>query len=333
MAFAIKDRVQETTTTIGTGTITLAGAVAGFQSFAAIGDGNTTYYCIAHTTADEWEVGIGTYSSSGSTLTRSTILSSSSAGSVVNFTSGTKNVFCTYPASRSVIEDSVGVVTMPGWATLPAGTTSFAPLTFQSGSNLTTAAVGSVEYDGKVFYATPQSTQRGIISGMQFFRLNSSLAGADVSTAQNVFGVGVTLSSSTVYYFDGVYALSKTAGTTSHTTGIGFGGTATVNNIAYWAQAGSINTTAFVQTTQAASFQYFVQTTSNTVLNGAQAAATTIRQYRVSGSVSVDAGGTFIPQYTLSAAPGGAYTTAAGSYFLIYPIGAAGSNTSVGTWA
>ena len=198
---------------------------------------------------------------------------------------------------------------------------------------LSTASAGIMEYDGRVPYFTPLGTQRGVVPGMQYYRLDSALAGSNVNTAQNVFGVGVTLSSSTVYYFDGIYALSKTAGATSHTTGIGFGGTATVNNIGYWAQAGTINTTSFVDTSNGQSFQYYIQTVSNTVLNGAQAAATTIRQYRVSGTVSVNAGGTFIPQYTLSAAPGGAYTTAAGSWFMIYPIGASGSNISVGTWA
>jgi hypothetical protein len=195
------------------------------------------------------------------------------------------------------------------------------------------ASAGTAEYNGKALFFTPIGTQRGVVPGMQFFRLDGSLAGANVNTAQSVFGVGVTLSASTVYYFDGIYALSKSAGTTSHTTGIGFGGTATVNNIGYWAQGGTINTTSFVDTSAGQSFQYYIQTVNNTVLNGAQAAATTIRQYRVSGSVSVNAGGTFIPQYTLSAAPGGAYTTAAGSWFMIYPIGASGANVNVGTWA
>ena len=76
MAFVVADRVKETSTSTGTGTITLAGAVTGFQSFAAVGNGNTTYYCIAHQSANEWEVGLGTYTSSGTTLARTTVLSS-----------------------------------------------------------------------------------------------------------------------------------------------------------------------------------------------------------------------------------------------------------------
>ena len=203
----------------------------------------------------------------------------------------------------------------------------------QSSTALVTAIAGLWEYDGFVNYVTPSGTQRGVVPGMQYYALNGTLAGANVNTAQNVLGVGVTLSSSTRYAFEAVYALSKTAGTTSHTTGIGFGGTATINNIGYWAQAGSINSNGFVDLSNSASFQYYIQTAANTVLNGAQAAASTFRLYKISGTVSVGTGGTFIPQYTLSAAPGGAYTTAAGCWFRIYPIGAAGSNISVGTWA
>ena len=80
MALVIADRVKETTTTTGTGTVTLAGAATGFQSFSVIGNGNTTYYCIAGQVTSEWEVGIGTYTSSGTTLARTTILASSNSG-------------------------------------------------------------------------------------------------------------------------------------------------------------------------------------------------------------------------------------------------------------
>jgi hypothetical protein len=103
MALVLKDRVKETSTTTGTGTFTLAGASTGFQSFSSIGDGNTTYYAIALQGGSEWEVGIGTYTLSGTTLARTAILASSNSGSAVNFSAGTKEVFVTYPAGRSVI--------------------------------------------------------------------------------------------------------------------------------------------------------------------------------------------------------------------------------------
>ena len=102
MAFVLADRVKETTTTTGTGTVTLLGASTGFQSFSAIGNTNTTYYTIAGQTGSEWEVGVGTYTSSGTTLSRTTVLSSSNGGSLVNFSAGTKDVFVTQPSSRTV---------------------------------------------------------------------------------------------------------------------------------------------------------------------------------------------------------------------------------------
>ena len=113
MAFVLADRVQETTTTTGTGTVTLAGAVSGYQSFAAVGDGNTTYYTIAAQTGTEWEVGIGTYTSSGTTLSRTIVLSSSNSGSLVNFSAGTKNVFVDYPAGKAVYIDTTNSAAAP----------------------------------------------------------------------------------------------------------------------------------------------------------------------------------------------------------------------------
>ena len=196
---------------------------------------------------------------------------------------------------------------------------------------LGTATAGAFDYDGKVFYVTPQGTERGVVPGAQFFRLNSALVGANVNTAQNLFGVGVTLSASTVYAFEAVTAISKSAGNTAHTIGYGFGGTATINNI-MWQWHGYDGTTAISQNTSQNS-GYAVAAT-NTVINARANTATTIHMWAiVRGTVSVNAGGTFIPQYTLSAAPGGAYSTVAGSYFMIYPIGASGANVNVGTWA
>jgi len=105
MALVIADRVQETTTTTGTGTVTLGGASSGYRSFAVIGNGNTTYYAIVDSTAGNWEVGVGTYTSSGTTLSRDTVLSSSNSGSLVSFGAGSKNVFVTYPSGRAVTTD------------------------------------------------------------------------------------------------------------------------------------------------------------------------------------------------------------------------------------
>jgi len=110
MALVVKDRVKETSTTAGTGTLTLAGAASGFRSFADIGNGNTTYYAIVDSTAGTWEVGIGTYTASGTTLARNTILSNSSGTtSAINFAANSKDVFVTYPSDKSVYEDGDNV--------------------------------------------------------------------------------------------------------------------------------------------------------------------------------------------------------------------------------
>ena len=110
MALVIADRVQETTTTTGTGTVTLAGAVTGYQSFSAIGNTNTTYYTITDPATGAWEVGLGTYTASGTTLSRTTVLASSNAGSLVSFGAGNKFVFSTYPAEKALYEDASGNV-------------------------------------------------------------------------------------------------------------------------------------------------------------------------------------------------------------------------------
>ena len=107
MALVLKDRVKETTTTTGTGAISLGGAVANFQAFSAVlSDADTTYYAIIDVTNSDYEVGLGTYASSGNTLARTTILESSNGGSAVDFGAGSKNVFIAYPAEKSVYLDA-----------------------------------------------------------------------------------------------------------------------------------------------------------------------------------------------------------------------------------
>jgi hypothetical protein len=156
MALVVKDRVKSTTTTTGTGTITLGAAASGFQDFSVIGDGNTTYYAIVDSVAGDWEVGIGTYTSSGTTLARDTILESSNAGSAVSFAAGNKDVFVTYPAERAVYQDeSTGTAYAPIFAssnglvvnnmtvsanyTIPTGysASSVGPITVNSGIAVT----------------------------------------------------------------------------------------------------------------------------------------------------------------------------------------------------
>jgi len=132
MALVLADRVKETTTTAGTGTITLDGAATGFQSFAVIGNANTTYYTIAGQTSNEWEVGVGTYTSSGTLLARTTVLSNSAGTqpSALSFSAGTKDVFVTYPSEYAVASTNEGtagqLLTSNGTGVAPTFQTSTA---------------------------------------------------------------------------------------------------------------------------------------------------------------------------------------------------------------
>ena len=113
MALVLNDRVKETTTTTGTGTLTLAGAVTGFETFGSgVGNSNTTYYAITLPGTSEFEVGLGTLNGDSSTLARTTVISSSNSDNAVNFSSGTKTIFCTIPASKSVFLDASGNATL-----------------------------------------------------------------------------------------------------------------------------------------------------------------------------------------------------------------------------
>jgi len=146
VALVLKDRVQETCTSPGTGTVTLLGSPSGYQTFsAAVGNANTTYYVIADQTGTNWEVGLGTYTSAGNTLTRTTVLASSAGGALVNFSTGTQNVWCDYPAGKSVYADASGNVSLPG--TLTAASTIQATAVgfkFPDSSTQATAATTSV---------------------------------------------------------------------------------------------------------------------------------------------------------------------------------------------
>ena len=162
MAFAVNDRVKETSTTTGTGTLLLAGALTGFQTFVAgIGNSNTTYYAIVHESADEFEVGIGTVTdASPDTLSRTTILESSNSDSAVNFSSGTKTVFCTLPAEKALLVPGSGDLTIDAPADIildadgadvllkDAGT-QYAALTNSSGNLvLKSGSTTAITFDG-----------------------------------------------------------------------------------------------------------------------------------------------------------------------------------------
>ncbi len=182
MALVLKDRVQETTTTTGTGTLTLGGAVTGYQSFSAIGNANTTYYAIYANGGSEWEVGIGTYTASGTTLSRTTVLSSSNSGSLVSFSAGTKNVWCDYPAGRAGYIDTNSTLNSPVFAA--SGTTSTTPVLTYNASNTDLALGASVS--GSYLQAVMQNTS-GTAGASTNFAVSNDL-GTD-STYYGEFGM------------------------------------------------------------------------------------------------------------------------------------------------
>jgi len=184
MALVLKDRVKETSTTAGTGTLTLAGAVSGFQSFAVIGNGNTTYYSIADSITGDWEVGVGTYTSSGTTLSRTTVLSSSNGGSLVNFAANAKDVFVTYPSSRSAYQNEAGTQVVQ---------TAFGAITATSAAlttgTITTAPVNNTDIVNKQY-------ADAIASGIHFHEAVNlaTTAALPANTYNNgTSGVGATL--------------------------------------------------------------------------------------------------------------------------------------------
>jgi len=137
MALVVANRVKETTTTTGTGTITLAGAVTNFVTFTSVlSDGDTTYYAIVDDTNNDFEVGLGTFTASGTTLARTTVLASSNSGNAVNLQAGEKEVFITYPAGKSVNLDASGDLGISGELIADSYNETYAAVT--SSSNATT---------------------------------------------------------------------------------------------------------------------------------------------------------------------------------------------------
>jgi hypothetical protein len=189
MALVLKDRVKETTTTTGTGTVTLAGAAAGFQSFVVIGDGNQTFYSIVDSTSGAWEVGVGTYTASGTTLSRTTVVSSSNAGSLVSFGAGSKDVFVTYPSSRAVYLDAAGsAVTTLDIGTLGTSTANISTANITAGT-VATAPVNNTDIVNKEY-------ADAIASGIHFHEAVdlATTAALPANTYNNgTSGVGATL--------------------------------------------------------------------------------------------------------------------------------------------
>ena len=194
MALVVKDRVKETTTTTGTGTFTLDGAVTGFETFGSVGDGNTTYYVCTDNT--NFEIGIGTYTASGTTLSRDTILQSSNSDSKVNWSSGTRTIFCTYPADKAVFKDAsnningtfVGDITgdvtgNADTATTLANARTIAGQSFNGGANIT---IASTDLSDTASIALLTSTQTLTNKTLTSPKINEDVALTATATELNL---------------------------------------------------------------------------------------------------------------------------------------------------
>ena len=210
MALVIKDRVKETTTTTGTGTYTLAGAEVGFQAFSAIGDGNTTYYTV--TDNGDWEVGIGTYTASGTTLARTVILSSSNAGSAVSWSAGEKFVFVTQPSSKANYLDADGYATGMDFKTsLDLNTTIANKPSYSEGRLFYDKAFGALAFYNDESEITLQIGQE------EYIRVYND-TGSTISNGTPVYLTGESGATPTVAVAraDGTFAQSQAAGIATH---------------------------------------------------------------------------------------------------------------------
>lgn len=234
MAHVVKDRVMETTSSTGTGTITLGGAATGFQSFSVIGNGNTTYYTIVGGT--EWEVGIGTYTASGTTLSRDTVLESSNSGSLVNFSAGTKNVFVTYPAEESVDQDTAMTLTNKTISadnnTLSGIAASSFVLSNASGNIDGSAAQKAIPAGVVVGTTDSQTLTNKTISGASNTLSNignSSLTNSAITINGTSTSLGGSINVGTVTSVSGTgsYGGLSLSGTVTSSGNITFGGTPT----------------------------------------------------------------------------------------------------------
>jgi hypothetical protein len=241
--------------------------------------------------------------------------------------SGTANQITASTVSGETTLSLPAAITLPGSLTLAAGTTTLSPLKFVSGTNLTSATAGVMEFDGTSFYATPVNLQRGIVPSEQFFCLNTSRSYAGgTGTQLSLLGVGVTLTSSTRYHFSIKARVSKTVNT-NQTLSLAFAGTATPSTISYYYSTNGNSGILVNSQVITTAFATGVTITQNTNA----AVPYTLEIFGII-DIAAGGGGTLIPTIGFSGSPG-TITVQTHTMMRVFPIGVIGSNTSIGTWA
>lgn len=210
-----------------------------------------------------------------------------------------------------------------------ANSTGTGNLVFATSPTLTTPVITSLVGQNSNTVSTPYSGT-GLIPGEMVFRLNADRAGTLTTSAQSVFGVGITLNASTVYQFEGLYVFTKLGATTGAVSTL-FAGTATVNNIGFDIFR-FYDTASFTNAVQIPASWNYVQVTT-AVSTTATIGTNSYQMFKLRGMVSINAGGTFIPQIQTATAASGTLTFYANSYFKLSPLAASGANTNIGGWA
>jgi hypothetical protein len=306
MALVVNDRVKETTTTTGTGTVTLGGAVSGFDTFlAGIGNSNTTYYCIQ--LAAEFEVGLGTLAGDSSTLARTTVISSSNSDSAVNFSAGAKNVFCTLPASKATVLDASGNLALAGAIDVD-GITNLDVVDIDGAVDM----ASTLQVDGVLTTTATQVATGGITSGSNIV--------SDTDSTDDLGTTGVRWAN---LFVDGITA-------TDQITATGF--TGTLDGILGSGAAAAATTTTLVSSTITASG--IVTANAKLDMNGTElildADADTSITSDTDDKIDYRIGGADVMQMNATAFSGGAIYENADDIAANYSITAGKNAMSVG---
>jgi hypothetical protein len=271
-------------------------------------------------------VSAATNITAGATVSGANVTATGSISAAGNVAGG--NVIATTAISTT---GTVFGTTVQGYLRPTSGSASQAPVQFAAGSNTSPPAAGAWEYDGQTFYANPTANQRAVVPVDHFVILNNAYTGTDSASAQQVFDTptngAVTLAANTTYFFEGLYYITRAAGTTSHTLSTLFALGGTLTSITYIAE-----TTSTAGNTLSGVNRIYATAATATVVTAASTDADENITVHLRGVVRTNTSGTFTPQIQYSSAPGGAPTVLANSFFRLTPVGS-GSVTSVGNWS